>query len=483
VSRIFISYRRSDASADAGRLRDRLAERFGDALIFQDVNRINPGQRFAAVIDEALASCDVFLAIIGPAWLDCRNPDGARRLDLPQDWVRVETAKALAREGVTVIPVRVRGAPLPAKAALPDDLQPLRDLEDCELTDRKWLRDVEDLIRLLEVELKIPARPAPPEILRRRRIKKSLVIAAGTVFGLIALAAAGLFDTEVPDVAGKPLAQAQAELRQKLGRDADVSEEDNDAPFGQVIWQGPPPGGYLNVGDLHLGVSRRRPDVQPWTSIREAKAENSGAGMAMATAMETSLAFQGRPAAVSARYLIEKSKQMGDTAAGATGTYLTAVTNVAQRFGAPSEESWPYQDNQPALPSGTTWSALDEQAGARKVRVIRLASYEEIADHLRHGRPVIAAVDVYQDGWGLKGDFVRAVTPTGPLFGRHSIVIVGFNLPNKIDGIRFANVWGKRWGDRGYADMSETDAKTMLDLRDMWAVEVLPAGNPVAEGR
>ncbi len=157
MSRIFISYRRSDASADAGRLRDRLAERFGDALIFQDVNRINPGQRFAAMIDEALASCDVFLAIIGPAWLDCRTQDGTRRLDNPQDWVRVETAKALAREGVTVIPVRVRGAPFPAKAALPDDLQPLRDLEDCELTDRKWLRDAEDLVVLLEGYLGIKA--------------------------------------------------------------------------------------------------------------------------------------------------------------------------------------------------------------------------------------------------------------------------------------------------------------------------------------
>lgn len=160
MSRIFISYRRSDASADAGRLRDRLAERFGDALIFQDVNRINPGQRFAAVIEEALGSCNVFLAIIGPTWLDCANPDGTRRLDQAQDWVRVETAKALTRTGVTVIPVMVRGARLPGRDELPADLHPLVDLETCELGDRKWLRDVEDLVALLEGYLGIKAQRA-----------------------------------------------------------------------------------------------------------------------------------------------------------------------------------------------------------------------------------------------------------------------------------------------------------------------------------
>jgi hypothetical protein len=150
LSRIFISYRRGDASADAGRLHYYLSLRFGGKLIFKDIDSISPGQRFASVIEEALRSCEVFLAVIGPTWLDSRNPDGTRRLDDPQDWVRIEIAQGLVRKGVTMIPVRVRGAQRPRPEQLPDDLKPLVALEDCELSDRKWQRDVEDLVTLLE---------------------------------------------------------------------------------------------------------------------------------------------------------------------------------------------------------------------------------------------------------------------------------------------------------------------------------------------
>lgn len=158
MSRIFIGYRSGDASADASRLHDHLALRFGTEAIFQDVDRINPGQRFAAVLQDALNSCEVFLVVIGPNWVDCRNPDGRRRLDDPEDWVRLEVSQVLSRKGVTVIPVRVRGAQLPRPEELPAELRPLVALEDCELSDRKWRRDVEDLVTLLERYLGTNAR-------------------------------------------------------------------------------------------------------------------------------------------------------------------------------------------------------------------------------------------------------------------------------------------------------------------------------------
>ncbi len=43
--RIFLSYRREDASAWAGRLNDALARRFGEANIFQDVVAVLPAQQ------------------------------------------------------------------------------------------------------------------------------------------------------------------------------------------------------------------------------------------------------------------------------------------------------------------------------------------------------------------------------------------------------------------------------------------------------
>ena len=73
---IFISYRRQDASHLAGRLYDRLADTFGEAQIFMDVDTIDLGRDFAEVIAGAIGSCQVLLALIGPRWLAAAGQDG-----------------------------------------------------------------------------------------------------------------------------------------------------------------------------------------------------------------------------------------------------------------------------------------------------------------------------------------------------------------------------------------------------------------------
>jgi hypothetical protein len=66
---IFISYRRQESSHLAGRLSDRLADRFGEGQVFIDVDAIEPGMDFAEAISRAVTVCQVLLAIIGPTWL------------------------------------------------------------------------------------------------------------------------------------------------------------------------------------------------------------------------------------------------------------------------------------------------------------------------------------------------------------------------------------------------------------------------------
>ena len=51
---IFISYRRNDASGHAGRLYDRLVDRFGKEKLFRDVDQIHYGEDFVEAIDEAV---------------------------------------------------------------------------------------------------------------------------------------------------------------------------------------------------------------------------------------------------------------------------------------------------------------------------------------------------------------------------------------------------------------------------------------------
>jgi len=104
---IFISYRRGDAEGEAGRLFDDLSAQFGAKAIFMDVMDIKPGRDFRKVIDENVSSCGVLLAMIGKGWINARDDAGRRRLDDPQDFVRLETASALKRD-IPVIPVLVR---------------------------------------------------------------------------------------------------------------------------------------------------------------------------------------------------------------------------------------------------------------------------------------------------------------------------------------------------------------------------------------
>jgi TIR domain len=118
---IFVSYRRQETSHLAGRLADRLAGRFGEDQVFIDVDTMEPGVDFAEEIFRAVAACKVLVAIIGPAWLTATDERGGRRLDDPDDIVRLEIEAALAR-GVRVIPILVEGAVMPGRQDLPESL-------------------------------------------------------------------------------------------------------------------------------------------------------------------------------------------------------------------------------------------------------------------------------------------------------------------------------------------------------------------------
>src|SRR5579884_1213052 len=104
MPRVFISYRREDSAAYAGRLFDILSAAFGAENTFMDVDDIKGGDDFTTVIERKLGVSDALVAVIGPHWLTVTDPTGVRRLDNPNDFVRIEVAKALQR-GIRVIPV------------------------------------------------------------------------------------------------------------------------------------------------------------------------------------------------------------------------------------------------------------------------------------------------------------------------------------------------------------------------------------------
>lgn len=123
MSRIFISYRRADSAAMCGRIYDRLVAKFGRRDVFKDVDSIPLGVDFAQHIRDVLKDCDVEFVIIGRHWLDATGPDG-RRLDDPDDFVRLEVEGALAG-GMLVVPLLVDGATMPSADQLPESLRAL----------------------------------------------------------------------------------------------------------------------------------------------------------------------------------------------------------------------------------------------------------------------------------------------------------------------------------------------------------------------
>ncbi len=98
---------------------------------------------------EAVGSCDGLVAVIGSEWLGAADGSGRRRLENPEDLVRLEIATALARD-ILVIPVLVQGAQMPLATDLPDDLKTLARRNAVEVSDNRFRADVEQLIKAVE---------------------------------------------------------------------------------------------------------------------------------------------------------------------------------------------------------------------------------------------------------------------------------------------------------------------------------------------
>src|SRR5829696_2982319 len=159
--RVFISYRRDESAGYAGRIADSFEEYFSGDKVFRDIDSLEPGLDFSEAIERALESSEVLVAVIGKNWLTATDAAGQRRLENPDDFVRVETATALKRN-IRVVPLLVQGAAMPSARELPDDLAPLSRRNAFEIHDSSWRDDIQRLMTALERAIK-GDRPATPD--------------------------------------------------------------------------------------------------------------------------------------------------------------------------------------------------------------------------------------------------------------------------------------------------------------------------------
>jgi hypothetical protein len=147
---IFLSYRRSDSADITGRIFDRLVEHYGRDPVFKDVYSIPLGVDFKEYIDQKVGECSVLLAVIGKRWADVRDAAGQRRLDDPDDFVRIEIESALER-GIPVIPLLVGDAKMVSEKDLPPSLRKLSYRNGISIrSDPDFHHDMDRLIASLE---------------------------------------------------------------------------------------------------------------------------------------------------------------------------------------------------------------------------------------------------------------------------------------------------------------------------------------------
>jgi hypothetical protein len=155
---IFLSYRRADVAPYARLLQSQLRERFPGIHIFMDLDldldSSETGSDFAEVIRETVNSCSVLVALIGRQWATIADEQGRRRLDDPDDYVRLEVEAAFERR-VRMIPVLVDGARPPRAEQLPAELRRLAQLNALELSYARFQYDVDQLLDLIERVLDI----------------------------------------------------------------------------------------------------------------------------------------------------------------------------------------------------------------------------------------------------------------------------------------------------------------------------------------
>jgi len=95
MPKLIVSYRRSDSTAIAGRICDRLVARYGHDVVFLDVDSIRFATDVRGHIRDSISRADVMLVVIGPGWL---GPVKSR-IHADDDPVRAELERAINPRG------------------------------------------------------------------------------------------------------------------------------------------------------------------------------------------------------------------------------------------------------------------------------------------------------------------------------------------------------------------------------------------------
>lgn len=356
---LFISYRRRESSGYSGRIYDRLRALMPAADVFMDVERIDLGEDWRAVLAQRLRQADAVLVLIGDEWRTLTDPSGRRRLDDPNDVTRWELETALAL-GKRMVPVLLDDAsPLRAEE-LPQTLAPLAAAQALRIRHEAFDAGIEELIaRLTGRRLRDEAEDAK----RRLRIERAkrwsipVIALAAVLFAWTRLFDLAALDTRIAtwtlalaDVLW-PLPLDPNIVPVAIGADFDARDPAARARYGEVIAALARAGARRIVLDVHFHEPRAV-DSALAAAMTEARRRGTEVFFSFVDA------HAGRPRAV---------PQLASAASGlglaCVGRRLGYVQTVALAFDVRSDESGWHTNPLPAL-------ALAGAAGAARIVAI-----------------------------------------------------------------------------------------------------------------
>jgi hypothetical protein len=195
MRKIFINYRRAEAEYAAGALGRELRRHFGDDRIFRDKEDIGGGASWKRRVLDEINGESALLILIGRDWATVTDAQGRRRLDNPDDPLRMEIADGL-KDGAAILPILLENAEMPADAELPEDLRSITEHNALKLRDSDWQYDLTNICRTLETagfqpiasSLQTKDAPSLPKAANSSRV----ALAAAIIALVSALAAFGV---------------------------------------------------------------------------------------------------------------------------------------------------------------------------------------------------------------------------------------------------------------------------------------------------
>ncbi len=192
--------------------------------------------------------------------------------------------------------------------------------------------------------------------------------------------------------------------------------------------------------------------------------DDRGVVYTLRAAMEANLlAANGITASINFKELDDNTAYVAKLGKG-QGAFILSALYAAEQFGVTFKSV------------KTKNKTAEKEIPVASLKRYTVNSIDDMIRHLNANRPILAAATIYREPWygqkamadGLILDIPKA---NAELMGTQAILISQVDLVK--DRIKFAILWGKTWGNKGFGYFSEESFSKYVDKDRMYAIETV----------